>query len=388
MKGICFSLLFLPFLSLGLLTNPPVDIVNSTTVSRKTGRATTLLHANPVPLPTGISTSITKSLKKTVPIIKEKKRAEKRASEQSSVFWGFLNLSHSPSTYNTYNDNSSLPHSTMDYRFPGHISAARVAAFVSTAAWIQGTSASAVSLPPDALHNFLRRHEISGRQAAPAATTPATPAEEEESVSEESDDDDPSSADASSVSEGEGGAGLTGAQGQSAGVDGQPGIQSSGGGGTRLSPGAQAAIGIWVAVAVLAIGALVFFFFRRRRRARELQEIRSLRDMEIASYQALSEKGGGVGGPPPPGMEPVHFREGPVPSRAPSGQWMATPPWQEEPPTWRESRPWRQSGPSVAPNGLPLHQNAGFGGMPPGRPEFDRRTEVTAETESTIFAYR
>ncbi|KAI1632955.1 hypothetical protein F4809DRAFT_655709 [Biscogniauxia mediterranea] len=278
----------------------------------------------------------------------------------------------------------------MDYRFPGHISAARVAAFVSTAAWIQGTSASAVSLPPDALHNFLQRHEIGRRQA------PAAPASEQ-SVSEESDDDDPSSADASSVSEGEGEGG--GVQGQQlAGVAGQPGIQSSSG--PRLSPGAQAAIGIWVAVAVLAIGALVFFFFRRRRRARELQEIRSLRDMEIAaaaaSYQAssMSEKGGG--GPPMPmpmplgTMEPVHYREGPpVPrSRAPSGQWMATPPWQEEPPTWRESRPWRQSRPSVAPNGLPLNQSGGFGGMPPGRPEFDRRTEATAETESTIFAYR
>ncbi|KAI1494895.1 hypothetical protein F5X96DRAFT_665347 [Biscogniauxia mediterranea] len=288
----------------------------------------------------------------------------------------------------------------MDYRFPGHISAARVAAFVSTAAWIQGTSAhasaGAVSLPPDALHNFLQRHSI-GRRQAPAAAAPA---------SEESDDDDPSSADASSISEGEFG-GVQGQQQQSAGVAGQPGIQSSSG--PRLSPGAQAAIGVWVAVAVLAVGALVFFFFRRRRRARELQEIRSLRDMEFAaaasSYHAssssMSEKGGvgGGGGPPMPmsmpmplgTMEPVHYREGPpVPSRAPSGQWMATPPWQEEPPTWRESRPWRQSRPSVAPNGLPLNlnQNGGFGGMPPGRPEFDRRTEATAETESTIFAYR
>ncbi|KAI5923460.1 hypothetical protein F4810DRAFT_720323 [Camillea tinctor] len=276
-------------------------------------------------------------------------------------------------------------HHQMDHLFPQHISAARVAAFVSTAAWIQGTSVSAVSLPADALDHFLSRHSLSSRQApAPGADEE----EEEDSVSEESDDDDPSSADNSSLSDAEDGEdgtnNLTGAQGQSANVAGQPAIQSSSA--PRLSPGAQAAIGIWVAVAVLAIGALVFFVYRRRRRARELQEIRSLRDMESASYQASIAEKSGFHPPPPPGMEPVHYRE----SRAPSGQWMATPPWQEEPPTWRESRPWRQSAAqSVAPNGLPLNRGVnGLGGMPPARAEFDRRTEVTAETESTIFAYR
>ncbi|KAI1501357.1 hypothetical protein F5X99DRAFT_204034 [Biscogniauxia marginata] len=267
----------------------------------------------------------------------------------------------------------------MGYRFPQHISAARIAAFVSTAAWLQGTGASEASLPEEALNNFLKRHEITGRQAPP----PPPPEEEEDSVSEESDDDDASSADESSLGSEDVEDDLL-AENVSADVlSGQPVIQSSEA--PRLSPGAQAAIGIWVAVAVLAIGTFIFFVYRRRRKAKDVQEIRSLRDMEIVSYnQALSEKGGG----PPPGLEPVHFRESP--SRAPSGQWMATPPWQEDPPTWRESRPWRQSGPSVVgQNGLPLNQNSGVGGVPVGgRPEFDRRTEVTAETESTIFAYR
>ncbi|OTA89529.1 hypothetical protein M434DRAFT_398570 [Hypoxylon sp. CO27-5] len=74
---------------------------------------------------------------------------------------------------------------------------------------------------------------------------------------------------------------------------------------------------------------------------------------------------------------------------------MPTPPWQDDPPTWRDSHPWRQSQPSViaAPNGLPSGVRPPMPPMPPfatqnSKQEFDRRTEVTAETESTIFAYR
>ncbi|OTA59624.1 hypothetical protein K449DRAFT_435875 [Hypoxylon sp. EC38] len=313
----------------------------------------------------------------------------------------------------------------MAYQFPKTISAARIATFVSTAAWIQGTSASEVSLPEEALNNFLRRHRVtkfSARQAPPPPEEEdedeEKEEEDEESVSSESSisgdgveedgvssvsspDSTPSEDDAQSIPPENSG---TNQAGIAQGASGQPAIGSPDP--PALSPGAKVAIGVWSAVAVIAIVVLIFFFCRKRRRARLAQEeMNALRDEELArSRQGMSEAGMGMAmgvpresvmGPAP--MEPAYVRgaEGGGSVRAPSGQWMPTPPWQDDPPTWRDSHPWRQSQPSViaAPNGLPSGVRPPMPPMPPfamrnSKQEFDRRTEVTAETESTIFAYR
>ncbi|KAI1387544.1 uncharacterized protein F4822DRAFT_286076 [Hypoxylon trugodes] len=317
----------------------------------------------------------------------------------------------------------------MAYQFPKTISAARVASFVSTAAWIQGAAASEASLPEEALNNFLRRHGVTkvARQAPAATTTPAPEPEDEEDDKEsdssvdsdgissvsspgstasapseeddkeeddkEDDDKDDDAAAAAANSSGPPQAGIA------AGASGQPAIESPGP--PPLSTGAKVAIGVWSAVAVVAILGLAFFFTRRRRRARLAQdEMNALRDEELArSHQEMSQ-GGTMQFPPPPPppapvMEPAYLRgsqDGNGNARAPSGQWMATPPWQEDPPTWRDSHPWRQSQPSVAagPSGLPsgIRPPLPPFAMQNTKPEDDRRTEFTAETESTIFAYR
>ncbi|KAI1380442.1 hypothetical protein F4677DRAFT_260399 [Hypoxylon crocopeplum] len=290
----------------------------------------------------------------------------------------------------------------MSYRFPKTINAARVATFVSTAAWIQGTSASSVSLPEEALNNFLRRHGVT-TVSARQAPAPEEEEEEEEEDEEESDDsqssvDTPGSTPSDSMDDEEETPSLPDPPqaGVTADASGQPAIGSADP--PALSMGAKVAIGVWSAVAVVAIAGLIFFFARRRRRRLAQEEINSLRDEELARSQ-MSE----VGMPPPPAMEAAYLRGGGVsireasvrePSvRAPSGQWMPTPPWQDDPPTWRDSHPWRQSQSTViaAPNGLPSGPRPPFAvqSMQQNRkPEFDRQTEVTAETESTIFAYR
>ncbi|KAI1801311.1 hypothetical protein F4811DRAFT_466951 [Daldinia bambusicola] len=323
----------------------------------------------------------------------------------------------------------------MGYRFPKTISAARITTFVSTAAWIQGTSASEVSLPEEALNNFLRRHGVinPSRRQAPASTpAPEGGGEEEdededeegeeEGEDEESSVDSPSSISSSSSSgssssedeekeEGEeekeeddddddvpslpdspqAGVALGAADPPAIGTTEPPG---------SLSTGARVAIGVWSAVGVLAILGLIFFFCRRRRRARMAQmEVNALRDEELArSHQEhMSQISMPLPPPPPPPpvppvpmpmpvMEQVYIREGGVGGergasdagnvRPPSGQWLATPPWQEDPPTWRDSHPWRQSQPSVAGGG-------GFAGAPrplfappvPNREEYGRRNE-------------
>ncbi|KAI0847277.1 hypothetical protein F5Y00DRAFT_271241 [Daldinia vernicosa] len=298
----------------------------------------------------------------------------------------------------------------MPYKFPKAISAARVATFVSTAAWIQGTSASEVSLPEEALNNFLRRHRIintSRRQAS-------VPEEEEEEEEEESEgsSDSQSSPDSSASSDSE-----------DADKEDTPSIPDSpqagvafGGGGRpaigtteppgSLSVGARVAIGVWSAVGIIAILGLIFFFCRRRRRARIAQEeIDALRDEELARSHQEQEHMSQISmplplpppppPPPPPAppiMEQAHLRSGSDAGdvvRPPSGEWMATPPWQEDPPTWRDSHPWRQSQPSVAggalaggPRPLFAPQNTGPG------PGYDERVGVTGEAENTTFAYR
>ncbi|KAI0139109.1 hypothetical protein F4776DRAFT_662805 [Hypoxylon sp. NC0597] len=313
----------------------------------------------------------------------------------------------------------------MAYQFPKTISAARIATFVSTAAWIQGTSASEVSLPEEALNNFLRRHRITKFSARQTTPPPPEEEEEEEDEGEEKEGEEESESDSESISgdglEEDGVSSVSSPDstpseedapsipadnsdpnqaGIAQGASGQPAIGSADP--PPLSPGAKVAIGVWSAVAVIAIVVLIFFFCRRRRRARLAQEeMNALRDEELArSRQGMSEAGVGVPresvmGPAP--MEPAYVRgaEGGGSVRAPSGQWMPTPPWQDDPPTWRDSQPWRQSQPSViaAPNGLPSGVRPPVPPMPPfamrnSKQEFDRRTEVTAETESTIFAYR
>ncbi|KAI1662246.1 hypothetical protein F4813DRAFT_103258 [Daldinia decipiens] len=263
----------------------------------------------------------------------------------------------------------------MSYTFPKTISAVRVATFVSTAAWIQGTSASEVSLPEEALNNFLRRHRVintSRRQAPP----PEEEEEEEKEDKEEEESEESSDSETSSGSVGSSDskeekekeeeekedddtpsksnpaqAGIAlGAAGPSAiGTTEPPG---------SLSIGARVAIGVWSAVGVLAIFGLVFFFCRRRRRARMAQEeMNALRDEELArahqEYMAQVSMPLPPPPPPPPAppiMQPAHLRSESDAgiARPPSGEWMATPPWQEDPPTWRDSHPWRQSQPSVA----------------------------------------
>ncbi|KAI1777493.1 hypothetical protein F4818DRAFT_349824 [Hypoxylon cercidicola] len=314
----------------------------------------------------------------------------------------------------------------MSYHFPRKISAARIATFVSTAAWIQGTSASEVSLPEEALDNFLRRHGVTTRQ------TPAPGEEEDDEEKKEDEEEGEESADSLSTSSVD----TPGAPpsmstdsdeestpslpdspqaGVAQGASGQPAIGSADP--PALSMGAKVAIGVWSAVAVLAIAGLIFFF-RRRRRARMAQEqMNALRDEELArSQQTMSQRMSGPPLPPPPlpqpVMEPVYLRGGDggddvpeplvrAPSvardpslraptvRQPSGQWMPVPPWQEDPPTWRDSHPWRQSQPSViaAPNGLPSSVRPPFP-IQKTKPELDGRTQYTADTESTIFAYR
>ncbi|XXG95475.1 hypothetical protein Hte_001739 [Hypoxylon texense] len=353
----------------------------------------------------------------------------------------------------------------MAYHFPKRISAARVATFVSTAAWIQGTSASEVSLPEEALNNFLRRHGVvSPRQT----TAPEEEDDEEEEKEEEGDEEEgEESADSlssssvdtpgappseSTDSDAESAASLPDSPdsqdsppqaGLAQGASGQPAIGSADP--PPLSMGAKVAIGVWSAVAVLLIAGLIFFLRRRRRARMAQEEMNTLRDEELArSQQAMSERMSMPGmpplpPPPPPPlhqsvMEPVYLRGGDgdgdgdanisapsirtpsvrapsvrAPSigapalarnpsvraptvREPSGLWMPVPPWQEDPPTWRDSHPWRQSQPSVAggPVGLPSSVRPSFPLHVPQdtKPELDRRTEYTADTESTIFAYR
>ncbi|KAI1095525.1 hypothetical protein F5B19DRAFT_307399 [Rostrohypoxylon terebratum] len=340
----------------------------------------------------------------------------------------------------------------MAYQFPNTISAARIATFVSTAAWIQGTSASEAYLPEDALNNFLRRHrviptKVTARQ--PATSAPAKAEDEEDSASsassvsgdgiEEDGSSSASSADSTpsqeaadpnkaqstsaanpAVSGSSSNSNSNSAQaGITAAASGQPAIGSADP--PALSTGAKVAIGIWSAVAVVALAGLIYFFNRRRRARMARDEINVLRDEELERERAqaqrsMSEAGGfGGRGPPISAVAPSAyvrdsrgivggFRAGEtggpmmaggmgVPSRAPSGQWMATPPWQDSAPTWRDPHPWRQSQPSVVgaqDSRFPAGSRAPLPPFAPQntRPEEDRRTEYTAETESTIFAYR
>ncbi|KAI1766917.1 hypothetical protein GGR53DRAFT_170113 [Hypoxylon sp. FL1150] len=327
----------------------------------------------------------------------------------------------------------------MIYHFSNKISAARIATFVSTAAWIQGTSASEVSLPEEALNNFLKRH---GALTVSPRQTNGT--EEEDGKDEKEGEDSGDSLSSSSIdapgappsvstdSDSNSAPSLPDSPqaGLAQGASGQSGIGSPRA--PALSTGAKVAIGVWSAVGVFAIAGLIFsFYMRRRRRARLAQEqVNAIRDEELArSQQAMSQRMSGpnmgTSFPPPPQsvvMKPVYLGGGSVgapsirassiarsPSvrapgeiardssiraptvREPSGQWMPVPPWQEDPPTWRDSQPWRQSQPSVvcpAPIGLPSSVRPIVSLQTTKPPELDRRTEYTADTESTIFAYR
>ncbi|KAI0898746.1 hypothetical protein F4806DRAFT_312971 [Annulohypoxylon nitens] len=341
----------------------------------------------------------------------------------------------------------------MAYQFPNTISAARIATFVSTAAWIQGTSASEASLPEDALDNFLRRHGVVPTKVTPRQAATSAPAEteedeedsvssassvsgdgiEEDGVSSVSSTDSTPSQEAGDQSQSQsstaanpavsGSASNSNSNSAQAGItaaaSGQPAIGSADP--PALSTGAKVAIGVWSAVAVVALAGLIYFFSRRRRAKMARDEINALRDEElererVQAQRSMSEVGGfGGGGPPISAVAPsAYVRDSRgvaaggvgtgeiggamvgggmgVASRAPSGQWMATPPWQDSAPTWRDSHPWRQSQPSVA-GGQVRYPAGSQPPLPPfapqnTKPEEDRRTEYTAETESTIFAYR
>ncbi|RYP22763.1 hypothetical protein DL767_008990 [Monosporascus sp. MG133] len=292
----------------------------------------------------------------------------------------------------------------MNRRFPRTISAVRVAAFISTAAWIQGTTAEEVALPEEALNNFLRRRGV-GTKTARQAPVPSWVEEEGSAAEEEGDDgeeeddeeDDEGSSissattdvdgapsveedaeeDAAEVIEEGSGAGLPSDPPviSEAEVEGDPSGLASIDPGPQLSQAATAGIILFCIVAVLGIIGLVFFT-RRRRRAKRLREDPE----ESGAGQPMAMQGAA-----PSVIEPVHLRpESQVraPSIAPEGQWFPVPPWQDEPPTWREPRPWRQSSqPSIAPPvGLPANPS-------PRRANSVRQTRYASEGESTMFAY-
>ncbi|RYP75037.1 hypothetical protein DL771_002685 [Monosporascus sp. 5C6A] len=289
----------------------------------------------------------------------------------------------------------------MDRRFPRTISAVRVATFISTAAWIQGTTAEEVALPEKALNNFLRRHGVETKTARQAQVPPPVedegsggeeeegPGGEEEEESggeeeegEEGEEDDAEDDGESSISSGttdadevssassveedaeedaeedpeealEEGSGTGLSSGpppiSEAELVGDPSGLASIDPRPRLSGAATAGIVLCCIVAVLAIVGLVFFT-RRRRKAKRLREDPE----ESGAGQPMAMQGAA-----PSVIEPVHLRpesQARAPSIAPDGQWLPVPPWQDEPPTWREPRPWRQSSYSVAqPVGLPAN---------------------------------
>ncbi|KAK7756332.1 hypothetical protein SLS62_001558 [Diatrype stigma] len=233
----------------------------------------------------------------------------------------------------------------MDPRFPRGISAVRIASFVSTAAWIQGTAADEeVALPPEALNNFLRRHGVRAnkvRQAATPTTTPAAEGEGEEEGSE-AEEGEKEEDDKSSVSSGDSGsqAGVSSATGSSgasslengdsknlAGGEPNPGSQAAIQGGDpsglatvdpgpNLSPGALAAIIVWSIIGFLAIAGLAFFFVRRRRRARQQQD-----DDEARSGEPMAMQGAAPSVIEPP----MHLRPGSQGSRSPPSVMMEPP---------------------------------------------------------------
>lgn len=336
----------------------------------------------------------------------------------------------------------------MDQRFPRSISALRVASFVSTAAWIQGTTADGVHLPEDALNNFLRRNGVRTKKARQAPAPPPPEEEEEEEEEDEDEDEDEEDGeedDKSSLSSGDSGseAGVssaTGSSGASSLEDGEVPPEGLPGGTTNnavagnspgdptasidsgpgLGGGALAGIIVGSIIGALAIIALSLFLVRRKRRAKRERE--AAQDEEGRAGQPMAMQGAA-----PSVIEPVHLRPESIPrapppmepaylrpesqadvepqmqvqaearptSVAPSGQWVAVPPWQEESPTWRDPQPWRQSQPSVAVGPKPGPMAVGLPANPSPRatrqnagaqqPEYDRQTQYS---ESTIFAYK
>ncbi|KAI5865984.1 hypothetical protein GGS23DRAFT_617093 [Durotheca rogersii] len=335
----------------------------------------------------------------------------------------------------------------MAFQFPGSIDAARVATFVSTAAWIQGVSASEVSLPPEALDNFLRRHgigggRIHGRQTsaqptAPAPTPPPPPKDEEDdessssvdtpgsTLSDSQDDegdsktseeepDEPADGNAATPT-GTPQAGVSppavggGAQGQPGGQDA---IAAGGGGGSGgLSPGARIAIGVWTAVGAVAILGLIYFFCRRRRRARLARdEADALRDEELAramrehqqqqllqEVQArhMSEAVGTFGAAPfvaapPPQPRQMSYQPSPLapPPPAAAPQRAPSGQWMAMPP-WQDEPPtWREPHPwrQSQPSVAGARAAAvrpSFAGYPPPPPPASARPEDDRRTETT-----
>lgn len=248
----------------------------------------------------------------------------------------------------------------MTYTFPSTIKAARISTFISTAAWIQSAAAVPVGdvwLPEEALSNFLSRHTKTARAdvAVPAvnsnnATNPAAPRqgaeddedeehdhadgekdEEEEESSADSSVGDAESLDSSKSSDSDSG---STAKGEKDGVDALPGgtidnntaggaISASpaqdGGGGTGdplrdgiaagtttssapagLSPGAQAAIAVWVVIGVVAAG-VAFWWFRRRRQRQKKAAMQGSGSDTASSFFSFMGGNGGSGGRDPEG---------------------------------------------------------------------------------------
>lgn len=286
----------------------------------------------------------------------------------------------------------------MDPRFPRSISAVRIASFISTAAWIQGTTAEEAALPPEVLNNFLRRHGVGVKKAR---QTPApAPAAEEGEEDEEEDEDEEEEGEKSSMSSGdstseEGVSSATGSSGASSVEGGEeeedddeegegegdipegatPGSQAAITGGDpsgletidpgpNLSPGALAAIIVWSIIGFVAILGVIFFFVRRRRRARQRQED----DEEGRSREPMAMQGAapsviepvhlrpGSQGSVPPAMEPVYLRpesQGAIPQVIdPMQQPMPEPDPQFRPASvapsgqWMAVPPWQEEPPT------------------------------------------
>ncbi|KAH7027994.1 uncharacterized protein B0I36DRAFT_365115 [Microdochium trichocladiopsis] len=325
----------------------------------------------------------------------------------------------------------------MAYNFPSTISAARISTFISTAAWIQGTVATAgdVWLPEDALNNFLQRQSpaVLSQRDANNGTTPspggaAPPESEDSSVGdEESADSSDSSADGESgASTADGDAAKDGmdpitsspVQGGLDGTSGGSALPADGGDASRaasgLSPGGQAAIAVWVVIAVVAAG-VAFWWFRRRRRRNAQSSTASVQDPEAARSQPMAAQGALPSILPP--MDPAFIQRSESRQSGAGFVMRAQPqdddgvPYEPASQSWRQSPPPGAYGGGIAQTtlsrsnsrvGLPSNPRPGsqrgsqrelvigapMMGGPSYRRDQDARTVVTADTESTIFEWR
>lgn len=322
----------------------------------------------------------------------------------------------------------------MAYRFPSTVNAGRVAKFISTAAWLQGASVAAATagnvwLPEEALNNFLARQAPDNGNGV---TQPPPVDDDAESGSEGSSSGDAESIDSSKSSDSETSTkdgespdnntdrqtidGVpattpfpvqgtidpsTGATEMPAPADAGSSVVNSG-----LSPGAQAAIAVWVVIGVVGAATAFWWFYLRRKRAAASQN----NDPEGGRSQAMAAQGALPSILPPPPLE----------SRQSKGDYvMRAQAWRDDAASF-DTRPLSQQSKRMSPpqgyygatlvnsptstrseskiglpsNPRPLSRPSSgpvIGAPMMGGPyprDMDARTVVTADTESTIFEWR